>query len=97
MVRPFLAGWNPIILSDFFLTLAKNNVGLIIPGIAPIRNMIGGGWLYKANGAFKKLKPFMDEIHKTGAKLFVQLTAGFGRSFSIPESMSKIAPRSCEN
>lgn len=77
--------------SDFFLTLAKNNVGLIIPGIAPIRNMIGGGWLYKANGAFKKLKPFMDEIHKTGAKLFVQLTAGFGRSFSIPESMSKIA------
>lgn len=76
---------------DFFLTLAKNNVGLIIPGIAPIRNMIGGGWLYKANGAFKKLKPFMDEIHKTGAKLFVQLTAGFGRSFSIPESMSKIA------
>lgn len=77
--------------SDFFLTLAKNNVGLIIPGIAPIRNMIGGGWLYKANSAFKKLKPFMDEIHKTGAKLFVQLTAGFGRSFSIPESMSKIA------
>lgn len=77
--------------SDFFLTLAKNNVGLIIPGIAPIRNMIGGGWLYKANGAFKKLKPFMDEIHKTGAKLFVQLTAGFGRSFSIPESMSKIS------
>ncbi len=77
--------------SDFFLTLAKNNVGLIIPGIAPIRNMIGGGWLYNANGAFKKLKPFMDEIHKTGAKLFVQLTAGFGRSFSIPESMSKIA------
>lgn len=76
---------------DFFLTLAKNNVGLIIPGIAPIRNMIGGGWLYKANGAFKKLKPFMDEIHKTGAKLFIQLTAGFGRSFSIPESMSKIA------
>ena len=76
---------------DFFLTLAKNNVGLIIPGIAPIRNMIGGGWLYKANGAFKKLKPFMDEIHKTGAKLFVQLNAGFGRSFSIPESMSKIA------
>lgn len=70
--------------ADFFLNLAKNNVGLIIPGIAPIRNLIGGSWLYKANGAFKKLKPYMDEIHANGAKLFVQLTAGFGRSFSIP-------------
>ena len=70
--------------ADFFLEIAKNNAGLIIPGIAPLRNLIGGGWLYKAKGAFKKVKPFMDEIHKYGAKLFVQLTAGFGRSFSLP-------------
>ena len=73
--------------ADFFLDLAKNNVGLIIPGIAPLRNMIGGGWLYKSRRAFKKLKPFMEEIHKTGAKLFIQLTAGFGRSFSIPNKL----------
>ena len=32
----------------------------------------------------------MQEFHKTGAKLFVQLTAGFGRSFSIPNSMKSI-------
>ena len=37
----------------FFLKRAENNVGLIIPGIAPLRNMLGNGWLYKANGAFK--------------------------------------------
>ena len=73
--------------ADFFMDLAKNNVGLIIPGIAPIRNLIGNGWLYKAKGAFKKLKPYMEEFHKTGAKMFIQLTAGFGRSFSIPNSM----------
>ena len=69
---------------EFFLDIAKHDAGLIIPGIAPLRNMIGNGWLYKAKGAFAKLKPYMEEIHKTGAKLFVQLTAGFGRSFSIP-------------
>jgi len=73
--------------ADFFMDLAKNNVGLIIPGIAPIRNMMGGQWLYKAKVAFKKLKAWMEEFHKTGAKLFIQLTAGFGRSFSIPDKM----------
>ena len=78
---------------DFFMDLAKNDAGLIIPGIAPIRNMIGGRWLYKANGAFKELKSYMEELHKTGAKLFVQLTAGFGRSFSIPQSLAGIAKK----
>ena len=74
--------------ADFFLERAKNNVGLIIPGIAPLKNLIGGQWLYKAKGAFRKLKPYMEEIHKTGAKLFVQLTAGFGRSFALSELLA---------
>lgn len=75
---------------DFFLDIAKNNVGLVIPGIAPLKNLIGGQWLYKSKRTFKKLKGYMQEFHKTGAKLFVQLTAGFGRSFSIPDSMKSI-------
>ena len=73
--------------ADFFMDLAKNNVGLIIPGIAPLKNLIGGQWLYKSKKSFKKLKPYMEELHKTGGKLFVQLTAGFGRSFSIPNAL----------
>lgn len=73
--------------AEFFLEIAKNNAGLIIPGIAPLRNLIGRQWLYKSKGVFKKIKPYMDEIHKYGAKLFVQLTAGFGRSFSLPQTM----------
>lgn len=73
--------------ADFFMDTAKNNVGLIVTGIAPLRNMIGNGWLYKSKRAFKKLKTYMEEFHKTGAKLFVQLTAGFGRSFSIPNNL----------
>ena len=73
--------------ADFFMDLAKNNVGLIIPGIAPLKNLIGGQWLYKSKKSFKKLKAYMEEFHKTGAKMFIQLTAGFGRSFSIPNAL----------
>ena len=32
----------------------------------------------------------MDEIHKTGAKLFVQLTAGMGRSWAITELVAPL-------
>lgn len=77
--------------SEFFMDIAKHDAGLVIPGIAPIRNILGGSWLYKAKGAFRKLKPYMEEFHKTGAKLFVQLTAGFGRSFTIPNSLKAVA------
>ena len=76
--------------ANFLMEKAKNNVGLILPGIAPVRNMLGGGWLYKADRAFRQLKPFMEELHGTGAKMFVQLTAGFGRSFSVSEPMEKL-------
>ena len=76
--------------ANFLMEKAKNNVGLILPGIAPVRNMMGGGWLYNAKHTFKQLSEFMDELHKTGAKMFVQLTAGFGRSFSVSGPMEKI-------
>ena len=70
--------------AKFFLEKAQNNVGLIIPGIAPIKSTFMGQWLYQNKKMFKELKEFMDEIHKTGAKLFVQITAGMGRSWAIP-------------
>ena len=75
------------VAADFFLQKAKNNVGLIIPGIAPLRDLIGNRWLYQNKRMFKKLKVYMEEIHKTDAKLFVQLTAGFGRSFAVTNSL----------
>ena len=73
--------------AKFILERAKNNVGLIIPGIAPVKDLILRRWLYQNKKMFKELKSFMEEFHKTGAKLFVQLTAGFGRSFSVPNAM----------
>lgn len=76
--------------SMFLLERARNNVGLILPGIAPIRDTLGGKWLYQGHGKFEKLKAFMDEFHKTGAKLFVQITAGMGRSMAINDIMVKM-------
>lgn len=76
--------------ANFLLEKAKNNVGLVIPGIAPIRNILGGKWLYKSKGMFKELKVFMEEFHKTGSKMFIQLTAGFGRSMAVNDIMEKM-------
>ena len=73
-----------------FLERAKNNVGLIIPGIAPIRETFWGKWLYKNKKMFEELKAYMEEIHKTGAKLFIQLTAGMGRSWAITELIAPL-------
>lgn len=70
--------------AKFFIEKANNNVGLIIPGIAPIKSTFMNQWLYQNKKMFEELKEFMDEIHKTGAKLFVQITAGMGRSWAIP-------------
>jgi len=49
--------------ADFFMERAKNNVGLIIPGIAPLKDSIGGRWLYQNKKMFKKLKNYMEEFH----------------------------------
>ncbi len=76
--------------ANFFLERAKNNVGLIIPGIAPLRDTIWGRWLWQNPKMFDELKVFMDEVHKTGAKVFIQLTAGMGRSWAIPDDFAKM-------
>ena len=76
--------------ANFFLERAKNNVGLIIPGIAPLRDTFWGKWLWQNPKMFEDLKVFMEEIHKTGAKLFIQLTAGMGRSWAITELVAPL-------
>ena len=76
--------------AKFFLERAQNNVGLIIPGIAPLRDTFWGKWLWQNPKMFKDLKDFMEEIHKTGAKLFIQLTAGMGRSWAITDLIAPL-------
>jgi len=76
--------------AKLFLERARNNVGLIIPGIAPLRDTFWGKWLWQNPKMFEDLKGFMDEIHKTGAKVFIQLTAGMGRSWAITELVAPL-------
>ncbi len=76
--------------AKFFLERANENVGLIIPGIAPLRDTIWGRWLWQNPKMFDELKVFMEQIHQTGAKLFIQLTAGMGRSWAIPDDFAKM-------
>ena len=74
----------------FIMEVARNNAGLVLPGCQPVYNPMGGQWLHKEKKIYQDLKKWMPEFHKTGAKLFVQLTAGFGRSFTISELMEKL-------
>ena len=76
--------------AKFILEVAKNNCGLVLPGCQPVYNPMLGQWLHKNKKMFRDLKAWMPEFHKTGAKLFVQLTAGFGRSFTISSMMEML-------
>lgn len=90
-----LFGWMEINHFDkeaakFIMDKAKHDVGLILPGIQPVYNPMFGQWLYKKKSMYDDLSEFVKEVHKTGAKLFIQLTAGFGRSFTISPVMEKL-------
>ena len=74
----------------FILEVAKNGAGLVMPGCQPVYNPMFGQWLHKNKKMFADLKKWMPEFHKTGAKLFVQLTAGFGRSCTISQMMETL-------
>lgn len=76
--------------AKFIMEVAKNNAGLVLPGCQPVYNPMFGQWLYKNKKMYDDLKSWMPEFHKTGAKLFIQLTAGFGRSFTISEMMETL-------
>ena len=74
---------------QYLVDRAKNEVGLIIPGIITVKSAIGGKWLHKSkNKYFKELKELMDEIHSYDSKMFVQLGAGFGRVMLMIDMLS---------
>lgn len=74
----------------FMMEVAKNNVGLLLPGCQPVYNPMYGAWLHKNTKMYEDLAQWLPDFHKTGAKLFVQLTAGFGRAFTISPMMEKL-------
>jgi 2-enoate reductase len=76
--------------AKFILKVAENNAGLVLPGCQPVYNPMFGQWLYTNKQMYQDLAKWMPQFHKTGAKLFVQLTAGFGRSFTVSSMMEKL-------
>lgn len=78
----------------FLLNRAQDGVGLILPGMQCVRDQLGmpgRKWLWQNDKMFKELKKYMVEFHKTGAKLFIQLAAGMGRSMAINGWMTVLA------
>ena len=78
----------------FLLQRAQKGVGLVLPGMQCVRDtmgMPGRHWLYQNKRMFKQLKEYMVEFHKTGAKLFIQLAGGFGRSMAVTPWMVVLA------
>jgi len=73
---------------DYYVERAKGEVGLIITGIClPTLDIefggMGGeaGFLFRADGphVLPRLRELVEAVHVYGAKIAVQLTAGFGR------------------
>ena len=83
---------NRIVLegADFLLKRAKDGVGLVLPGMQVIRDTMGRKWLDSNRQMYRVLKPYMDEYHKTGSKLFIQLAGGFGRSMAVTPWMAAL-------
>jgi 2-enoate reductase len=72
---------------DYYIERAKGGTGLIITGLFQVRDERGGISRTKhmineaSTEAFGKL---CEGVHAHGAKIFVQLTAGFGRVIPLP-------------
>jgi 2-enoate reductase len=78
----------------FLLNRAKDGVGLILPGMQFIKDTMGYPRQKVALSErfqVQKLAEYMVEFHKTGAKLFIQLAAGTGRSMAVTDWMVKLA------
>ena len=77
---------------DYYLNLAKNDVGLLIPGMLPVYSMMMGKWTHKAPKEFEKARGLIDEIHSYGSKVFFQIGAGFaGRNYTLVDKLIPVA------
>ncbi len=84
---------------DYYVARARGGVGLIITGVQPVTNI--HEQLIKSNmphtyenpeGYIMQVRQTTEAIHAYGAKIFAQLTAGWGRS-AIPSVTKKtVAP-----
>ncbi len=71
-------------IREFYADRKDNNIGLFIPGLIPMVSIVGERWVYRHPEVFAPAKAVVDDIHKSGAKVFFQLSAGAGRSMILP-------------
>jgi 2-enoate reductase len=67
---------------DYYIERAKGGVGLIITSLFKVENEIDPlqqGFLLISPAALAPFTELAETVHALGAKIFVQLTAGFGR------------------
>ena len=78
---------------DYYIERARGHVGLIITGVFNVKNVIEGNADKMHAISAASIKPFgemCEACHALGTKVFVQLTAGFGRV--APPKMLRSAP-----
>ena len=71
-------------IEELYRDRKDENVGLFIPGLIPLISIVGQKWVYKHPEVFAPVKPIVQEIHDSGARIFFQLSAGSGRSMLLP-------------
>jgi 2-enoate reductase len=67
---------------DYYLERARGGVGLIITGLFKVENEVEhfqGVFTLMSSHALAPLTELAEAVHSLGTKIFVQLTAGFGR------------------
>jgi 2-enoate reductase len=77
---------------DYYIERAKGGTGLIITGLFQVENEIGsmGAWRHGINRAsLRSFGEMSEAVHALGTKIFVQLTAGFGRVAPLPMTGEK--------
>ena len=81
---------------EFYVERARGGAGLIMPGVTMVENEIEKCILPRPCPTLnpinfiKTSKPMTERIHAYGAKIFLQLSAGFGR-VSIPSFVGRTA------
>lgn len=77
--------WGERVL-EYYLARARGETGLIITSLAPVTRKLELMWQthidFHNPAHMESLKPLARAIHSSGAKIFIQLTAGFGRVIS---------------
>ena len=71
-------------IDRFYADRKDNEIGLFIPGLIPLVSIVGKKWVYRHPEVFGKVRPIVDDIHKSGSKVFFQISAGSGRSMLLP-------------